>query len=68
MFLLCLLFEFLCLYFILAVLVFVAARGLPLVAVSRGSSRVEVRGLLTAAASLVAEQGIRACRLNSCGS
>ena len=38
--------------------VFVAARGLSLVVASRGLLSVAVRRLLTAVASLVAEQGL----------
>ena len=43
--------------------VFVAARGLSLVAVSRGLLFVAVSGLLTAVASLVAEHGLYVCGL-----
>ena len=51
------------------------ARALSLVAESGGSSRVVVHGLLTAAASLVAEPGlwgtrasvVAGCGLSSCG-
>ena len=56
--------------------VFVAARGLCLVATSRGYSLVAVRGLLIAVASLIAEQGLYSVQasvvaahgLSSCGS
>ena len=40
--------------------------GFPLVGESRGSSSVVV-WVPIAAASLVAEQGLQACRLSSCG-
>ena len=43
--------------------VFVAARGLSLVAVSGGLLFILVRRLLTAVASLVAEHGLQACGL-----
>ena len=43
--------------------VFLAAHGLSLVVESRGCSLVVVRGLLIAVASLVAEHGLQACRL-----
>ena len=48
--------------------VFVAARGLSLVAASGGLLSIVVRGLLIAVASLVAEHGLQVCGLGSCGS
>ena len=59
--------------FILLLLLFLTALGLRCYvwASSRGSERgllfIVVRGLLIAVASLVAEHGLQACGLSSCG-
>ena len=47
--------------------VFVSVRGLPLV-VASGGLFIVVRGPLSIAASLVAEQGLQTRRLSNCGS
>ena len=60
-------FIFLCISFRLHC-VFIAACGLPLVAVSRGYSLVAVNGLLIVVASLFLSTGSRVHRLQHAGS